>query len=309
MPCRRRIPSFAAPPNWHSHAELLPNARTALRRTPHGGRRRHARKIDRRGHARPSAGSGRSRSNGRLRRARALGGSSGGRAGGLSPLSPPTFGRPRSGTGGEGEAGCSVQIQASECTGLQISKSQTSRSQILQFSKSPNLQIHSWWLRHVSIGPTFSTCVPGRPLSWASSPTISTATIRSGNSKRLSPIRRVDCQRRIARGAARLPVHAPSDHRARCRVESFGLSADADWSARTLEEDRGRFRFEIRRFGRPLCDVQLPMPGEHNVLNALAAAAMAYQTESRRSRFRPAWAAFRAYTGGWNGWALGKASR
>ena len=62
-----------------------------------------------------------------------------------------------------------------------------------------------------------------------------------------------------------------------CRVESFGFSADADWSARTLEEDRGRFRFEIRRFGRRLCEVRLPTPGEHNVLNALAAAALAYE--------------------------------
>jgi UDP-N-acetylmuramate--alanine ligase len=61
-----------------------------------------------------------------------------------------------------------------------------------------------------------------------------------------------------------------------CRVESFGFSADADWSARTLEEDCGRFRFEIHRHGRPLCEVQLPTPGEHNVLNALAAAALAH---------------------------------
>ena len=63
----------------------------------------------------------------------------------------------------------------------------------------------------------------------------------------------------------------------KCRVESFGFSADADWSAQTLGEDRGRFQFEIRRFGRRLCEVQLPMPGEHNVLNALAAAALAYK--------------------------------
>jgi UDP-N-acetylmuramate--alanine ligase len=61
-----------------------------------------------------------------------------------------------------------------------------------------------------------------------------------------------------------------------CRVESFGFSAEADWSARAGEEDRGRSRFEILRFGRRLCEVELPMPGRHNVLNALAAAALAY---------------------------------
>ena len=43
-----------------------------------------------------------------------------------------------------------------------------------------------------------------------------------------------------------------------------------------LGEDRGRFHFEIRRFGRRLCEVRLPTPGEHDVLNALAAAALAY---------------------------------
>jgi UDP-N-acetylmuramate--alanine ligase len=62
-----------------------------------------------------------------------------------------------------------------------------------------------------------------------------------------------------------------------CRVESFGMSADADWSALELDEDYGRFRFEIRRSGRPLCEVRLPLPGQHNVLNALAAAALAFE--------------------------------
>jgi UDP-N-acetylmuramate--alanine ligase len=63
----------------------------------------------------------------------------------------------------------------------------------------------------------------------------------------------------------------------KCCVESFGLSPAADWSARKLEQHLGRFRFDILRFGRPLCSVQLTVPGEHNVLNALAAAALAYQ--------------------------------
>ena len=64
---------------------------------------------------------------------------------------------------------------------------------------------------------------------------------------------------------------------AACRVESFGLSVDADWSAQGVTEDRGRFAFEIRRFGQTFCRVRLQTPGRHNVLNALAAAALAYQ--------------------------------
>ena len=69
-----------------------------------------------------------------------------------------------------------------------------------------------------------------------------------------------------------------------CRVETFGFSPDADWSARiavpyfgTGFGNQGQFSFKIRRFGEPLCDVRLHVPGEHNVLNALAAAAIAYE--------------------------------
>jgi UDP-N-acetylmuramate-alanine ligase len=79
-----------------------------------------------------------------------------------------------------------------------------------------------------------------------------------------------------------------------CRVESFGLSPEADWSARIIKPrplvapgpgaTNGRgfmgcagWHFEIRRFGRPLCEVRLQTPGRHNVLNALAAAALAWE--------------------------------
>ena len=61
---------------------------------------------------------------------------------------------------------------------------------------------------------------------------------------------------------------------ARCRVESFGLQEAADWSAGRLSPLRGHYAFEIRRLGRSLCHVSLQVPGRHNVLNALAAAAL-----------------------------------
>jgi UDP-N-acetylmuramate--alanine ligase len=60
-----------------------------------------------------------------------------------------------------------------------------------------------------------------------------------------------------------------------CRTESFGLSPDADWSAHALTNHEGRFHFEIRRSGQPFCMVRLQVPGRHNILNALAAAALA----------------------------------
>jgi UDP-N-acetylmuramate--alanine ligase len=64
--------------------------------------------------------------------------------------------------------------------------------------------------------------------------------------------------------------------RAACRVETFAVAAEADWSARRLGEHRGRYRFELRRGGRPLADVRLRVPGRHNVQNALAAAALVW---------------------------------
>jgi len=60
-----------------------------------------------------------------------------------------------------------------------------------------------------------------------------------------------------------------------CRVETLGLDPDADWSAENLVEESGLFRFGIRHQGRKVCDVRLRVPGRHNVLNALAAAALA----------------------------------
>ncbi len=63
---------------------------------------------------------------------------------------------------------------------------------------------------------------------------------------------------------------------ARCRVETFGFSPRADWSAHDLNDRRGRYGFGVFRHGRPLGGVRLRVPGKHNVLNALAAAALAW---------------------------------
>ena len=63
----------------------------------------------------------------------------------------------------------------------------------------------------------------------------------------------------------------------KCRVETFGMDPQADWSARRLRCRQGRYRFEIFRHGREICEVGLRIPGRHNVLNALAAAALAWE--------------------------------
>ncbi len=60
-----------------------------------------------------------------------------------------------------------------------------------------------------------------------------------------------------------------------CHCESFGLTPSATWRAVALCERRGFYWFQVRCRERLLCEVKLPMPGRHNVLNALAAAALA----------------------------------
>lgn len=65
------------------------------------------------------------------------------------------------------------------------------------------------------------------------------------------------------------------------RVETFGFSGTADWSAQGLRQRHGRYRFRLHRAQRLLGRVALAVPGRHNVLNALAAAALAWESGVR----------------------------
>jgi len=60
-----------------------------------------------------------------------------------------------------------------------------------------------------------------------------------------------------------------------CRVETFAVEGAADWSAGQLADRRGWYSFALLRQGRRFCDVELRVPGRHNVSNAVAAAALA----------------------------------
>jgi UDP-N-acetylmuramate--alanine ligase len=79
----------------------------------------------------------------------------------------------------------------------------------------------------------------------------------------------------------------------RCRVETFGIGGREGWSAENLAARRGRYRFEIRRRGRRLCEVRLQVPGRHNVLNALAAAALAWENGAAAEHISAALGRFR----------------
>ena len=61
--------------------------------------------------------------------------------------------------------------------------------------------------------------------------------------------------------------------RALSRVETFGLSADADWCATDLEPGAGTTSFTLVHQGQDLGRFHLPLTGAHNVRNALAAIA------------------------------------
>ncbi len=66
-----------------------------------------------------------------------------------------------------------------------------------------------------------------------------------------------------------------------CDVETFGLDPTADWSAEHLIERQGKYHFSIHRRGRPVGQVALRVAGRHNVLNALAAAALAWRVGAK----------------------------
>ncbi|MBI5018002.1 MAG: UDP-N-acetylmuramate--L-alanine ligase [Deltaproteobacteria bacterium] len=58
------------------------------------------------------------------------------------------------------------------------------------------------------------------------------------------------------------------------RSITYGLSAQAEVSARHLTQAHGRSRFEVLLKGEPAGQVELGLPGQHNVLNALASFAV-----------------------------------
>jgi UDP-N-acetylmuramate: L-alanyl-gamma-D-glutamyl-meso-diaminopimelate ligase len=66
--------------------------------------------------------------------------------------------------------------------------------------------------------------------------------------------------------------------RAVSRVQTFGTSSgdlQLDWQAHDIRPAGGSTRFRVRRSGSPFGDFEVPLLGEHNVRNALAAIAVA----------------------------------
>jgi UDP-N-acetylmuramate--alanine ligase len=76
------------------------------------------------------------------------------------------------------------------------------------------------------------------------------------------------------------------------RIATYGLSAQADYAARDLATEGLSTRFELVRRGTSLGQFRVRMPGVHNVLNALAAIAVADELGIDHAVVREALAGF-----------------
>ena len=61
-----------------------------------------------------------------------------------------------------------------------------------------------------------------------------------------------------------------------CPVETYGFTPGVDWLAGDVEFTEGETRFRVSRQGNEVARVRMPLAGRHNVLNALAAIAIAH---------------------------------
>jgi UDP-N-acetylmuramate: L-alanyl-gamma-D-glutamyl-meso-diaminopimelate ligase len=60
-----------------------------------------------------------------------------------------------------------------------------------------------------------------------------------------------------------------------CAVERYGFGLDSHWRVADMRHEGGVTHWTLLRGGEPLAELKLPMAGEHNALNATAAAALA----------------------------------
>jgi UDP-N-acetylmuramate--alanine ligase len=86
-----------------------------------------------------------------------------------------------------------------------------------------------------------------------------------------------------------------------CEVETFGLSEGCAWQAQGPEmDDQGRYHAAVLLRGEPFCRLDVPLPGAHNLFNALAAAALLHHAglagEAIAERLKPFQGALRRMT-------------
>jgi UDP-N-acetylmuramate: L-alanyl-gamma-D-glutamyl-meso-diaminopimelate ligase len=82
--------------------------------------------------------------------------------------------------------------------------------------------------------------------------------------------------------------------RALCRVERYGFSETADWRIRNLRHENGLTRWEVWHGGAMWAELEMSLAGEHNALNATAAAALAFGQGVAIEAIKTAVAAFKS---------------
>lgn len=78
-----------------------------------------------------------------------------------------------------------------------------------------------------------------------------------------------------------------------CPVETYGLRPDAEWLAGDLEFSEGETHFRVSRHGMEVARIRMSPAGRHNVLNALAATAIARGRGIDRGAIEQALATYR----------------
>jgi UDP-N-acetylmuramate: L-alanyl-gamma-D-glutamyl-meso-diaminopimelate ligase len=82
--------------------------------------------------------------------------------------------------------------------------------------------------------------------------------------------------------------------RALCRVERYGFTAEADWHIQNLRHEDGLTRWEVWRGGALWAELEMRLAGEHNALNATAAAALAASQGLGKEDIQSALASFKS---------------
>ena len=79
-----------------------------------------------------------------------------------------------------------------------------------------------------------------------------------------------------------------------CRVERYGFKAESDWQIRNVRHADGLTKWEVWQHGELWSDLAMQLAGEHNALNATAAAALASGQGIRKEAIRSALASFKS---------------
>jgi UDP-N-acetylmuramate: L-alanyl-gamma-D-glutamyl-meso-diaminopimelate ligase len=79
-----------------------------------------------------------------------------------------------------------------------------------------------------------------------------------------------------------------------CRVERYGFKPESDWQIRNLVHADGKTRWELWHNNELWSELSMDMAGEHNALNATAAAALAFGQGIPAAAIRTALASFKS---------------